>query len=151
MRSKLTLSKPGRLGGANGLDGPGGRMNPPQPLQLLVVEGLDAEAQPGHARLAECGEPRGRGGFGIGLEGDLGVLGDGVGLPAGGDEPRDLRRIEERRRAAAEEDRVSGPPVRGFADFALERDDVPASSARHRAGPIEIAVAADRLAKGMWR
>jgi hypothetical protein len=122
------------------------RMNPPEPLQLRVAERLHAEADAVHARPAEAVHARRCGGFRIGLQRDLGVRRDVERLAAGGDEPRDLGRLEQRRRPAPEEDRVGCATLRG-SDLALEGRDVAIFQPGFEQPTVEIAVVADGAAE----
>jgi hypothetical protein len=77
-----------------------------QTLQLLVAKRLHAVAETIDACVAEAGEPSFVDRFRIGLERDLGVGGKVERLATGIDDGRDLRRLEQRRRPAAEKNCV---------------------------------------------
>jgi hypothetical protein len=87
-----------------------------QKRQLAIVERLDADAQPVDAEGPKRGERFPGDGAGIGLERDLGFGGDVEGFAQVGEDSLDLARREERRRSAAEVDRLirsrveTGPP-----------------------------------------
>ena len=104
-------------------------MEPAEPRENRVVEGLHAEAQPIHAAGAIALELRAGHALGITFDGDLGV-GDDV---EPGADPIEHRRqrlgLHERRRAAAEEDRPQPDPRRPRQrseqiDLALDRLEV---------------------------
>src|SRR5262249_17963745 len=88
-------------------------------------------------------------GFGIGFERDLATGRDGEPVAKGADDPRDVVRIEQRRRPAAKVDGVDGSvgSEPGRTDVPNERVDV---TRLHRVvvqAPIEVAVIADRRAE----
>jgi len=122
-------------------------MNPPQACQLIVIERLHAKADAGDAGGAKRLEPHECGGFGIGLESDFGVWREIVCRPAGFDEPCDLRRIEKRGSAAAEEDGVCGPAIAGVEDLLLDCLDVTRLQIAIEQAAIEIAVTANGRTK----
>src|SRR6185436_97121 len=97
-------------------------------------------------RLAKAGHPRRRRGFGVGLERDLGVGRDVERLAARRHETRDLRRLEQRRGPAAEEDRVSRAAL-GRSNLALERRHVPILQPGLEEPAVEVAVVADGAAE----
>jgi hypothetical protein len=121
-----------------------------QPLQFLVVERLDTEADAVHAGGAERAQQVARGALGIGLERDLGVRRDVERAAAGREDPLHVVGREQRRRAAAEENRVGGGPLAAFprsTNLGDERVDVPTLQGRIEQTAIEIAVVADRRAE----
>ena len=77
-----------------------------QAQQLRVAERLHAKAQSIDAGAPERGEPRLGDRLGIGFHRDFAILRHVEGGLAGLDDPRDLAGLEERRRPAAEIDRV---------------------------------------------
>ena len=82
---------------------------PAEPLQLGVPKRLHAEADAIDAGRAKPVHPFGVDGLGVGLERDLGVRASRSKVVAAGlDQPANFRRLEQRRRAAAEEDGVDG-------------------------------------------
>ncbi len=85
-----------------------GIVHPAKTPQFVVVERLHAEADAIHAGGEKALEARRRRRLRIGLERDFGVGRQRERLAAGADEARDFFRFEQRRRAAAEEDRVGG-------------------------------------------
>ena len=113
-----------------------GAVQPRQPLQLVVAKRLDTEAETVDAGRAVRREPILGDAFRIRLERDFAIAREVERVLARGDDPRDLVRLEQRRRAAAEEDRVgrgqrasstlAGPAPR---DLATQRVDVPRPSA----------------------
>ena len=124
-----------RLG--HGQARPFGGVQPRQPPKLRLAKRLDAEAQTVDAGRAERRQLRLVDGFGIGFERDFGVGRDIERLAAGRDDARDLVRLEQRRRAAAEE--RSCPPFSACLpvparsspcrrDLAEQRLDVPQPS-----------------------
>ena len=98
-----------------------------------------------------AGEPLGRRRFRIGLERDLGVRRQRERVAARADEPRDFVGIEQRRRAAAEKDRVGRGAPCGSPRSAESRARAPSTyralQSRIEQTAIEIAVAADRRAE----
>src|SRR5688572_14985498 len=123
-------------------------MEPAEPPQLVVPEGLDTETEAVGARGPKTLERRRRRRFGIGFEGDLGVGREIERIAAGLDNAPELRRLEQRRRAAAKEDRVGGYRwVFETADVRDERVDIAPPQAVIVKAPVEIAVVTDGRAK----
>ena len=87
-------------------------MQPAQPLKLLVPKGLDTETETIDAGVSKRLQPLRGDGFRVGLERNLGVVRQRERLPARLDETLDFARLEQRRRSAAEIDRVGRRPVR---------------------------------------
>src|SRR5262245_50021931 len=81
-------------------------MDPPEPLQLAVLERLDAEAQSIDTGVAKTFQSVPLDGFGIRLDRDFTVGIDSESIANNPDDGGDLGRIEQRRRPAAEIDRV---------------------------------------------
>ena len=83
-------------------------MNAAKPLQLRVLKGLHAETETVHAGGAKRIELRAIHRLRVRLERGLHVARHRECRPAGLDQRRDVARLEQRRRPAAEEDRVRG-------------------------------------------
>jgi hypothetical protein len=77
-----------------------------QKRQLAIMERLDADAQPVDAEGPKRGKRFPGNGAGIDLECGLGFGGDVEGFAQVGEDSLDLARCEERRRSAAEVDRL---------------------------------------------
>src|SRR5262249_21387397 len=135
------------------------RMDPPQTLQLGVMERLHAEAQSIDTGVAETFQLPAIDRFGVRLERDFAVRIDSESIANRPDDGGDLCRIEQRRRSAAEVDRVDGvagvagakAPAYGSVgrvfrpgDFPDERLDVARLQRLVVQPAIEIAVVADR-------
>ena len=87
-------------------------VQPREALELLFPERLHAETDAIHAGAPVCREPRLGHRLGVRLHRDLAARRDVEGRRAGADDPRDLVGLEERRRPAAEVDRVRCGAVR---------------------------------------
>src|SRR5262245_30433776 len=122
-------------------------MQTAQTLELLVPERLDTETQTIDAGLAKTGELFERDGLGIGLEGDFSVRCKGKAASARFDNRADLVRLEQRRRAATEENRIGGVAIGPAADLLVQRGDVLGLQFGVKESPIEVAVVADGRAE----
>ena len=137
----------GRAGHAKRLARPPRRMEPAETLKLLVPEGLDTEAETIDAGRSKPLEALGRHRLGIRLERHLGVGRHREGVTAGLDDRLHLARLEQRRRAAAEEDGVGVSPIRLTPDFLQQCGDVLVLQVPIEETAIEVAVVTDRRAE----
>ena len=133
MRSRLTLSKPARARLAEGGARAVGAVQARQAAQFVVAKRLDAEAQAVDARVAIRRKPRLGDRFGVRFERDLAIGGDVERRSRRRDDARDLLRLEERRRPAAEVDRVSAAAARRTRLWAPARAISSTSASTYRA------------------
>ena len=122
-------------------------MNAPEALQLIVIKRLNAEADAIDAGITKRRETFSRGGFWIGLERNFGVGGEIECLSACADEASDLFSRQQRGRSPAEKDRV-GLATRRSPDLRFKGRDVSALEVVIKQAAVEVAVRANRLAKG---
>ena len=113
------LSKPAAARFGERVAGAAGGVQPRQPAQLVLPERLDAEAEPVHPRAPVRGETRFGHRLGVRLQRHFAIGGHVEGRRAGVDDARDFVRLEQRRRAAAEE---NGVGLRGGRPRSLGRD-----------------------------
>src|SRR5207237_5708823 len=123
-------------------------MNSPQPLQLVVLERLHAEAETIDTGRAKTFQRVEIDGLRVRLESNLPVGRDREPRTACLDDRADLIRIEQRRSAAAKKDRVSLKTGRSAFDLLQQRRDVSRLQRFVVESPIEVAVVADRRAEG---
>ncbi len=118
------------------------RVRPAEPGEDVGGQGLDAEADPAEAGLAEPveGFPGGR--LGVGLDGDLGVRGDVEALPDCPQDPGQLRRRQLGGGPTAEEDCLHRRAVGGGPDLLQEGLDVGHLQVVHPGMGVEVAVGA---------
>ena len=86
-----------------------GVVNSAERGQARVVEALHADRKPRHAGGAKGAKAVALEAARVGLERDLAARLERQAGADGGDQPLDLRRLEQARRAAADEDRVDAP------------------------------------------
>src|SRR2546425_10345756 len=122
-------------------------MQTAQPRELVVTKRLDAVTQSIHTGRAKPLEPFRGHGLGIGFERNLGVGIQRERAAALLDELADFGRFEQRRGAAAEEDRVSRRAVGDAPNLLPKRADVPRFQGRIKESPIEVAVVANGRAE----
>ena len=126
------------------LHGLGGVVDAPQPLELSVVEALDAHRQPVHPRGAIAPEVTGLGGARIGFERDLDVLRKGQPAAHLLQQASDAAVGEQAGRAAPHEDRDQRPALPlGQLEIEITQQRVHIGVFRQRAAQrvgIEIAV-----------
>src|SRR5215471_18818602 len=100
-------------------------MDAPEPTQLVVVKRLDTGAQTIDTSRAKTFQLVAIDSLGIGLERDFAVRVDFESIANGGHDRVNLVRIEQRRRAAAEKDRIdSFAGFRAGPDVTEQRRDV---------------------------
>ncbi len=123
-------------------------MHPSEARELGVVEGLHADAEARHASATEAVQPLARQRLRIGLERDLRRVVQRAGLCARPDEAGHITGLEQRRRAAAEEEAVGLDAGRqAGANLPLESLDVASFETRIQQAAVEIAVRTNRLAE----
>src|SRR5205814_7912600 len=146
-----------RGGGAIGV------VEPREAAQLRVAKRLHSDAQAIHAGAAIGGEPRRVNRLGVRFERHLAIARDVERLLARADDAPHLAWLEERRRAAAEVDRVGARGDWGLgigdwlkvrnravtmrANLAHDRIYIPALQIRVEEPAVEVAVVADRGAE----
>ncbi len=142
------LSNPAARASRYRLPRPGDRVQASEPGELLVSNDWTPKLRRLTPASRKPVQPGRRRRFRVGLERDLGVRRDVEGLAAGRDESADLVRLEQRRRAAAEEDRVDAlRPGRRCRISPLQRVDVAVLQAGSNRPAVEVAVVADRGAE----
>ena len=130
-----------------------GVVEPPEPRQHHVVERLDAEAHAVHAGSAVGAELRARDALGIALDRDLRVGGEVEAAPDTVEHRREVLRLEQRGRPAAEEDRgeADAPHPRQLGEqveLAGQRFQITGEQALVERRRIEAAVMAALRAEG---
>ena len=120
---------------------------PAETRQLAIGQRLHAEADAVHSGTQKPAHPIDGHRFRVGLEGHLGIRRDGEAVAARVDQLANLVGLEQRRRPAAEEDRVRRAAVARATDLRLERRDVSRLQPGVEQTSIEVAVVADVTAE----